>query len=72
MQILVTWWIGRAQGGGYEDDVGDEDDGLRLWSSGTRSHPDEDINLQETMSTAMKKMSEETKTTTEMGITGLG
>jgi len=63
---------GRAQGGGCEDDVGDEDDGLRLWSSGTRSHPVEDINLRETMSMAVKKMSEKTKTTTEMGMTGLG
>ena len=72
MQILETWWIGRAQGGGFEDGVGDEDDGLRLWSSGTRSHPVEDIHLRETMATAVEKMSERTKTTTEMGMPGLG
>jgi len=60
-----------SPGRGCEDDVGDEDDGLRLWSSGTRSHPVEDINLRETMSMAVKKMSEKTKTTTEMGMAGL-
>ena len=43
-----------------------------MWSSGTRSNPVEDINLRETMATAVKKMSEKTKTTTEMGMPGLG
>jgi len=41
-------------------------------SSGTRSHPVEDINLRGTMATAVKKMNEKTKTTTKMGMTGLG
>jgi len=74
-QILETWWIGRAQGDDCEDvdeedNIFDEDDGLRLWSSGTRSHPVEDINLRETMATAVKKLNEKTKTKTEMGMTG--
>ena len=43
-----------------------------MWSSGTRSHPVEDINLRETMATTAKKKYEKTKTTTEMGMTGLG
>ena len=41
-----------------------------MWSSGTRSHPVEDINLRETMAMAAKKMNEETKTTPEMGMAG--
>jgi len=37
-----------CEDGDDEDSIGDEHYGLRLWGSGTRSHPVEDLNLRET------------------------